>query len=113
LKDSLGFLLDLGVEQINKALDPLVSRLRKGIAALGLPLLTPASPEYASGIVSFSHPDAESLGRALHKDGVVVWAGDGRVRASVHLYNDESDIERFLACLEILVKNPVLSVSRS
>lgn len=113
LKESIRFLLDVGVEHINDALAPLVSRLRRGIATLGLTLLTPSSPEFASGIVSFSHPDAESLGRALHGEGVVVWAGDGRVRASVHLYNDESDIERFLACLETLVKLPALSSIRS
>jgi selenocysteine lyase/cysteine desulfurase len=105
LRDNVRFLLSLGVERIDNTLAPLVSRLRQGIEALGLPLLTPAGAEYASGIVSFSHPDAESLGSALRRDGIVVWAGDGRVRASVHLYNDESDIERLLASLASLVKH--------
>jgi selenocysteine lyase/cysteine desulfurase len=30
---------------------------------------------------------------------VLVWAGDGRVRLSVHAYNDEADVARALAAL--------------
>ena len=68
-------------------------------------LLTPADPLLASGIVSFAHPRAEEIGATLERAGVIVWSGDGRVRASVHLYNDSEDVARFLAHLEpILVE---------
>ena len=40
--------------------------------------------------------------RALRDAGVLVWAGDGRVRLSVHAYNDEADVARALAVLEDL-----------
>jgi selenocysteine lyase/cysteine desulfurase len=30
---------------------------------------------------------------------VIVWADDGRVRSSVHLYNDAMDVDRYLAIL--------------
>ena len=36
----------------------------------------------------------------LEEKGIIVWAGDGRVRASVHLYNNASDIAKFLQVLE-------------
>ena len=88
-----------------------MENLRAGLQQMGLRLLTPAGEQFASGIVSFEHPDAEALGAALEKKGVIVWAGDGRVRASVHLYNDEKDIERLLGALEILTSREKLRVA--
>jgi cysteine desulfurase / selenocysteine lyase len=111
LRDSLYFLLRSGIEEIDSQLKPLVRKARKGMASLGLSLLTPADEAYASGIVSFAHDAPEDLGRALLEKGVVVWAGDGRVRASVHLYNDENDIDSLLTSLGMLAN--VYSRSRS
>ena len=34
------------------------------------------------------------------QEGVIVWQVTGRVRASVHLYNDMADIDRYLKILE-------------
>jgi cysteine desulfurase / selenocysteine lyase len=100
LRQSLRFLLQVGVANIHQELKPLVEQLRQGITGLGLDALTPPEPEYASGIVSFAHPKPESVGSALEEKGIIVWAGDGRVRASVHLYNDASDIQKFLQVLK-------------
>ena len=96
LRESIEFLLEQDVISIDDTLKPLVVDLRQGIARLGLDLLTPAGPEYASGIVSFRHPACETIAAALERAGIIVWAGDGRVRASVHLYNDAADVSRFL-----------------
>lgn len=103
LRRGVEVLLQIGVDAIHQALEPLVRGLREGFARLGLDVLTPAGDEWRSGIVSFSHPDAERIGAALERAGVIVWAGDGRVRASVHLYNDQPDIARLLASLEEIV----------
>jgi cysteine desulfurase/selenocysteine lyase len=100
LRQSLRFLLQFGVAGIYRELKPLVEQLRQGVAALGLDMLTPSEAEYASGIVSFAHPKAEQIGASLEDKGIVVWSGDGRVRASVHLYNDLSDIQKYLQLLE-------------
>lgn len=102
LRKSLDFLMQLGIERIDSKLKPLVKKTREGIAALGLQVLTPADPASASGIVSFAHDAPEDLGHALSDAGVIVWAGDGRVRASVHIYNDERDIDFLLSSLEKL-----------
>jgi selenocysteine lyase/cysteine desulfurase len=99
LRAGIDYLLAADVARIEEMLRPLVADLREGLAQQGLDLLTPADPVYASGIVSFSHPRPEALGAALEERGVIVWAGDGRVRASVHLYNSRDDIQRLLGTL--------------
>ncbi|MFN0168810.1 MAG: aminotransferase class V-fold PLP-dependent enzyme [Bryobacteraceae bacterium] len=109
LKQSVDFLLTADVAACDARLKPAVAKLRQGIANLGLSLLTPEDPAFASGIVAFSHSKPEELGGALEQEGVVTWYGDGRVRASAHLYNDESDIDRYLATLASLVAKPELS----
>lgn len=103
LKAGLDCLLETGVETIHSTLSPLVANLRAGLEALELQMLTPAGAEFASGIVSFAHERPEELGEALRQKGIVVWAGDGRVRASIHLYNDERDIARILDSLRPLL----------
>jgi hypothetical protein len=45
-------------------------------------VLTAPGPEFASGVVSFGHPQAEAIGAALAGEGVIVWSGDRRVRVS-------------------------------
>lgn len=107
------FLLRTGVESIDIGLRPLVEKLRCGVADLGFEMLTPPEQEYASGIVAFSHPQFEKIGSALENEGVIVWNGDGRVRASVHLYNDAADIDRFLHVLRTLTEEESLCTTRS
>jgi cysteine desulfurase/selenocysteine lyase len=109
LREGLEYLLAVGVERIESALRPLVRKLRSGLEDRGFALLTPAGPEFASGILSFAQADAENTGAKLEREGVIVWAGDGRVRMSVHLYNDESDIDRLFGALD---RVPTARVSR-
>lgn len=99
LRPGIEFLLQVGINQIYQGLSSVVQRLRKGLCDLGVNLLTPEGAEFSSGIVSFAHPRAEEIGAALKRQGIIVWAGDGRVRASVHLYNDMSDVDRYLDAL--------------
>lgn len=100
LRRSLEFLQqEVDLTKMYEELRPLVEQLRRRLSGMGLDLLTPPQAEYASGIISFGHQQAEQLGAELEKEKVVVWAGDGRVRASVHLYNDMNDIERYTRVL--------------
>jgi cysteine desulfurase / selenocysteine lyase len=73
--------------------------LRAGLAKLGLPVLTPEAPEERAGNIVFASDRSPDVERALREAGVLVWAGDGRVRLSVHAYNDEADVARALAVL--------------
>lgn len=102
LRRSAELLVEVGIEKLDLHLKPLVRTMREGIAALGLEVLTPSAPEYASGIVSFAHSDPDRVGAFLEREGVIVWSGDNRVRASIHLYNDEADVARCLEALRLV-----------
>ena len=104
LKEGLELLNTIGIERLEAGLGPLVRQLREGFERIGVALLTPAAPELASGIVSFTHPQAETVREALEQAGIVVWGGDERIRASVHLYNDAADVARLLEALAPILK---------
>jgi cysteine desulfurase/selenocysteine lyase len=102
LKAGIDFLLSIGVDRLDRELRPLVKELRDGLEEHGLDLLTPSAPEFASGIVSFRCSEADSVAEKLVNEGVIVWGGDGRIRVSVHLYNDHDDIARCLSAVDKL-----------
>lgn len=93
--------LDLPAEQARA--NALTRHLRRRLAALGLPLLTPEAEQYGSGIVSFAHPDGESVMRQLAERNITVWGGDGRVRASIHYYNQAAHVDALVQALEEVV----------
>lgn len=99
LNASARFLNGIGVDVIDAGLKPVVALLREGLAEKGYRLLTPAGAEFASGIVAIECEGPERMMEELGERGVVVWGGDGRVRFSVHLYNDEEDVRRALGAI--------------
>jgi selenocysteine lyase/cysteine desulfurase len=76
------------------------------LAERGFQLLTPAGTQFASGIVAFAHESPEWLGSQLAAQSVVVWAGDGRVRVSMHPCNDRSDLGKFFTALDTIHQAP-------
>jgi cysteine desulfurase/selenocysteine lyase len=102
MRRAVEFLLEAGVGRIEERLRPIVRTLRGELERLGFTLLTPEDASFASGIVSFRHRQCERIGAELELEGVIVWSGDERVRASVHLYNDGGDTERLLRVLAAL-----------
>ena len=47
----------------------------------------------------FATDRSEELEERLRAAGVLTWSGDGRLRISVHGYNDEGDVARVLDTL--------------
>ena len=112
LRASFRYLSEIGVAHLDKSLRPIVQKMRSGLVDLGLELLTPEDPAYHSGIVSFLHPAAKQIGEELAEQDIIVWANDGRVRSAVHLYNEESEVDRYLeAVAGIMEENPLPAVS--
>ncbi|MFC7622224.1 aminotransferase class V-fold PLP-dependent enzyme [Microlunatus sp. GCM10028923] len=68
-----------------------------GLVAAGQRVITPTAPGRGSGSVAWLHPRPLELAERLARRGVLVWAGDGRVRASFHVMNGERDVAALLA----------------
>ena len=99
LTDALDYLLDIGITAIERQLQPVCDHLVEELERLGVDLITPQQPEKRAGIISFLDEDGEGIAEKLVRQGIHVWGGDGRVRISVHLYNDHHDVESLIAAL--------------
>ncbi len=100
LDNALEYLEAVGVERIERHVLALGGKLWQALNARGLTLLTPEDPSRRGPNICFAWPEPTGLVHALAKRGVLVWGGDGRIRVSFHLYNDEADIECLLAALD-------------
>ena len=103
--EALRFLLPVNSPNEEARVNSLSVHLRQNLRARGLHMLTPEDPALASGIVSFEHEHATAIGEALAREGIIVWAGDGRVRASLHFYNDERDTTMYLNALDTVLQS--------
>jgi selenocysteine lyase/cysteine desulfurase len=87
----------VGFDTIEAHIERLTDRLKAG---LGDRLVSPA--HYESGLVTFTADDPAATVERLDDAGVKVRAlpfPEGTVRASVHAFNDENDVDALLAAL--------------
>jgi selenocysteine lyase/cysteine desulfurase len=96
LNEGVRLLLDVGVEQVEQHVLALGGRLLAGLRDLGLDVMTPADPARRAGIVAWADPDFRATAARLAEQGIIVTGSSGRIRAAVHLYNDESDVDRLI-----------------
>lgn len=99
LENGLDAVTAIAPEARHRHCETLATRLLNGLSDQGLEPLTPQAPERRAGNVSVAHEHPERLEGALRSRGVLVWAGEGRVRFSPYLYNDVDDVDR---CLNVL-----------
>ncbi|UTX52655.1 aminotransferase class V-fold PLP-dependent enzyme [Leucobacter aridicollis] len=92
-------ILELGIDRVEAHAVSLAAAAAAGLREQGFTVITPADPAAHAGNVSFLWPNGEQLAAALAEQGVYVWGGDGRVRASFHVMNDTGDVERFLSAV--------------
>ena len=92
---------DLGIENIQAHTHSLIDRLAGYIENTGDYSITSSmEPRHRSSIFTFTCDDFRSLHRELLKNKVVCVCREGSIRISVHLFNNESDIERLIAVLK-------------
>ena len=97
LKHSLTYLLGFGLEAISVHVMALSDRLHERLSGLGLEVITPAVPGERASSVAFATAADRDIRTRAASNGIYVWDGRGRVRASVHLFNSKQDIDRYVA----------------
>ena len=103
MEPGLDLLLNTGVRQIERHVLTLGTRLLEGLMSLPLAtIITPVDPELRAGIVAWLDPDPRATAASLSARGIEVTGSSGRVRASIHLYNDQTDIDRLIDALREL-----------
>lgn len=97
---STSLLLEIGIDKIEQHILALGEELIERLNAAGYKVMTPIEKEKRAGNISFECEKGEEIADRLLKKNIYVWGGDGRVRASIHLFNDLKDIETFITSLE-------------
>jgi selenocysteine lyase/cysteine desulfurase len=95
----LGLVQSAGVETVAAHVRVLVDRLLAGLDSLGARAVTPAGEGEYGPLVAIASADPDALVAALGGDRIVTSSRDANVRVSLHLYNDEGDVDRVLAAL--------------
>ncbi|MFN8526125.1 MAG: aminotransferase class V-fold PLP-dependent enzyme [Chloroflexota bacterium] len=94
VENGFTYLQKIGIERVEAHVSELAGRLREALSELGERVLTPADPSLRAGNVCIERSDGPRFARELGRRGVLVWEADGRIRYSVHLYNDDDDIQQ-------------------
>jgi selenocysteine lyase/cysteine desulfurase len=95
----LKIILEVGTAAIEERVRTLTRRCMEGLADVGWPSVTPADDARRGPMVAVPSRDAAGLfARLLQQDIVTSFRGDN-IRATVHFYNSEEDIDRFVAAM--------------
>jgi selenocysteine lyase/cysteine desulfurase len=96
---SLDLIHALGPERIEARVLDLASQCAEVLTGCGAEVEHGDTPIVTA---SFPDQDAAVLAQGLKEQRIVVSARHGRLRVSTHFYNDESDLERLRAGLQVL-----------
>jgi selenocysteine lyase/cysteine desulfurase len=97
---ALKYISSIGVEAIDLQAKELTSKCLEGVAELPVELLGPSKRKLQSGIVAFKHPKFQEINQFLRKNDIHAMSNAGRIRASIHGYNNEADVDYFLEVLK-------------
>ncbi|GAB4375321.1 MAG: aminotransferase class V-fold PLP-dependent enzyme [Kiloniellaceae bacterium] len=96
LRESLAYLDSFGIDAIAAHNRALAERLIAGLQGLNVEVMTPAGEANHAGNVCFRCADPEAVMRRAAQEAILIWADNGRVRVSAHLFTTQEDVARFL-----------------
>jgi len=97
LDGALSLLEDVGPDVIEPHVLGLAARLLTGLSALDVEVLTPLDRH--AGLVVFRPDDPSAVHAALADAGITVAVRRGAIRASVHVFNTDADVDHLLDVL--------------
>lgn len=93
--------VDLGIDQIQAHNHMLVDRLVTYINSNPYYRVTSTLfPNHRSSLFTFSCDDLEALHKALLAQRIILVRREGSIRVSVHLYNNEADIDKLIKTMD-------------
>jgi selenocysteine lyase/cysteine desulfurase len=104
LRESLRYIQGIGVDTIRQHVLQLGDKLIDALEALGVEIITPTAYNERAGNICFAHCDPKELVARAASENIFIWGDVGRVRVSIHLFNDEEDIDTlvdFLATVQL------------
>ncbi|QEH33916.1 putative cysteine desulfurase [Aquisphaera giovannonii] len=100
---SLGLILEIGPEAVSARILDRAAAVRELAAGAGWRVVGSPRPGDVAGIVAIEQDgvDPAAAASAFREAGIVVSARRGRLRVSPHIYNDDDDLDRLRAALEM------------
>ena len=95
----LKIILEVGTDAIEERVRALTRRCLEGLESIDWPSCTPREDVRRGPMVCVRARDVAQLTAALLAQDIVVSCRDDNLRATVHFYNSEDDIDRLLAAL--------------
>jgi selenocysteine lyase/cysteine desulfurase len=99
MTESIGLLLDVGIEQIERYLRHIRRPLYDAAEAGAFSVVSPTDRRHDSAIVCVRTPQLAEAYHALRQSGVVCVMREGAIRLSPHCYNSVEEIERVVGLL--------------
>ena len=95
----LKIILEIGTDAIEQRVRSLTRRCMQGLADIGWPSVTPADDARRGPMVAVPASDAAALFARLLQQDIVTSFRNDNIRATIHFYNTEEDIDRFVAAM--------------
>ena len=92
----MSLVAEAGIEAIDAHIGQLARRLTEEVEQLGATLATPRTAELGP-MVAIRAANVDALVAALADEGIITSSRDGNLRISLHLYNNDEDLDTFLA----------------
>jgi selenocysteine lyase/cysteine desulfurase len=108
-EESANFLDDIGMSKIEVRVKELATRLQQGLLQLGdkIEMFTPQESKSRGAMITFKIPRIASTafnaiaGENRFRIRVVPESGLNAIRISTHVYNNESDVDRFVKLVKV------------
>jgi selenocysteine lyase/cysteine desulfurase len=98
----LNIINEVGTDAIESRVRELTRRCLTGLAEMSWAAVTPPDDARRGPMVAIPSCAPAQLFAALTQQNIVTSFRDANLRVTVHFYNDETDIDRFLAAMRAL-----------